>query len=237
MIVVGGKKYRTLLDNFYVNGDKVMAAYVNGVQVYPEKVVHGTGVTNFRGIYVYGALIQVYAYCVFVDWGDGTSESHLGDYDGTRVSMIGLKHDYEDSEFHLVTLTMITDGVQGSDEGILAFKADEAAQKDTTLADYEFWLGHNPHRPPEEVALLWPVRDKILSDYKNAAIAWEIDGDINTVLIIDYFSRSEWSWSSQSDGSISVSSFSSSVYFNNTLIRYIDGTIYINGRLFVEGHS
>ena len=36
MISVGGKEFRTLADRFYVNGQQVQEAYVNGEKVYPE---------------------------------------------------------------------------------------------------------------------------------------------------------------------------------------------------------
>ncbi len=67
-ITVAGKEFKTLSDEFYVNGAKVVKAFVNGVQCYPSGTIESIAVTtmpskleyepgdiiNFSGIVVTG---------------------------------------------------------------------------------------------------------------------------------------------------------------------------------------
>jgi len=49
MILVGGKEFRTLQDEFFVNGSKCVEAYVNDVKVYPEETIGGNVVFKCSG--------------------------------------------------------------------------------------------------------------------------------------------------------------------------------------------
>ena len=74
MISVGGHVFRTLKDEFFVNGSKVYRAYVNGIRVYPEGLPEKIEiiVQPTKQIYRNGELIDLTGAVVVALYEDGT---------------------------------------------------------------------------------------------------------------------------------------------------------------------
>lgn len=78
MILIGENQYRTLDDDFYVNGKKVLEAYANGIKVYPVSEREGT-LIKFRGKRIFNdTRILGYNSCNNQGWAMGyRADPHL----------------------------------------------------------------------------------------------------------------------------------------------------------------
>ncbi len=171
MIEAGGKQFITLDDDIYVDGQKVMAAYVNGTKVYPE--TSGHGMTCIEALFVGKARIMAYGTLpyLYTDWGDGTTLYRTIGSD--TIGKLVFDHEYDDYKVHKVTISVLADQFSG-----LEFDATRLVAQDTkpcpSPESYALWCGAtNRIVEPDDPILSYQRR--ILQAYAGVMLDWDIN--------------------------------------------------------------